>query len=63
MASSVLNRDGLLALGRETLRSGTLAGLAMIRFAALFRAFGLRINEYGKKTLELVVGDVAPPLH
>ena len=63
MASSVLNRDGLLALVRETLRSGTLAGLAMIPFAALFRASGLRINEYGRKTLELVVGDVAPPLH
>jgi hypothetical protein len=25
--------------------------------------FGLRINEYGRKTLELVVGDAAPPLH
>jgi uncharacterized membrane protein YagU involved in acid resistance len=35
----------------------------MIRFAALFRAQGLRINEYGRKTLELVVGEVAPPLH
>jgi len=35
----------------------------MIPFAALFRARGLRINEYGRKTLELVVGDVAPPLH
>jgi len=53
----------LRALARDTLRSGTLAGLAMIPFAALFRAFGLRINEYGRKTLELVVGDVAPPLH
>jgi len=48
---------------REALRTGTLAGLAMIPFAALFRAFGLRINEYGRKTLELVVGDVAEPLH
>lgn len=54
--------DALLALVRETLRSGTLAGVAMIPFAALFRAFGLRVNEYGRKTLELVVGDVAPPL-
>ena len=50
-------------LVRETLRSGTLAGLAMIPFAAVFRARGLRINEYGRKTLELVVGDVPPGLH
>jgi hypothetical protein len=48
---------------RETLRCGTLAGLAMIPFAAVFRARGLRINEYGRKTLELVVGPVAEPLH
>jgi hypothetical protein len=48
---------------REALRCGTLAGLAMIPFAALFRARGLRINEYGRKTLELVVGPVAEPLH
>jgi len=33
----------------------------MIPFAALFRFLGLRINEYGPKTLELVVGPVAPP--
>jgi hypothetical protein len=53
----------LRALAGEALRSGTLAGLATIPFAALFRAFGLRINEHGRKTLALVVGDVAPPLH
>ena len=35
----------------------------MIPFAWLFRARGLRVNEYGRKTLALVVGDVAPPLH
>jgi len=51
------------ALLREALRSGIPAGLAMIPFAAVFRANGLRINEYGRKTLELVVGEVAPPLH
>ena len=47
----------------QALRSGTIAGLAMIPFAAVFRLCGLRINEYGRKTLELLVGDVAPPLH
>lgn len=45
------------------LRSGILAGLAMVPFAALFRARGLRVNEYGRKTLELVVGRVAEPAH
>jgi uncharacterized membrane protein YagU involved in acid resistance len=35
----------------------------MIPFAAVFRSRGLRINEYGRKTLELVVADVPPPLH
>jgi hypothetical protein len=34
----------------------------MIPFAALFRGLGLRVNEYGRKTLELLVGDVASPL-
>lgn len=47
----------------DALRSGMLAGLAMIPFAAIFRGQGLRVNEYGRKTLELVVGDVAPSLH
>lgn len=57
------DRKALLALGREAVRAGTLAGLAMIPFAAVFRAEGLRVNEYGRKTLALLVGDVAPPLH
>jgi len=48
---------------REALRAGTVAGLAMIPFAAVFRAAGLRINAYGAKTLELVVEQVAGPLH
>lgn len=57
--------EGLLdphRLGREALRVGTLAGLAMIPFAAAFRFHGLRVNEYGRKTLELALGDVAAPL-
>lgn len=48
---------------REALRTGTVAGLAMIPFAAVFRARGLRINEYGAKTLALLVGHVEGPLH
>lgn len=38
-----------------------LAGLAMIPFAAVFRSAGLRINEYGAKTLRLFVGDLTGP--
>jgi hypothetical protein len=56
-------RDARVALIREALCSGTIAGLAMIPFAAVFGAFGLRVNEYGRKTLELLVGHVAPPMH
>lgn len=50
-------------LVREALRSGSLAGIAMIPFAAVFRARGLRINEYGRRTLALIVGDVSPRVH
>jgi hypothetical protein len=46
----------------EMLRSGTLAGLAMMPFGIAFRAAGLRVNEYGPKTLALLVGELAPPL-
>lgn len=55
--------DSSPVLRRETLRGGTLAGLAMIPFAAVFRALGLRVNEYGRKTLAILVGEVEPPLH
>jgi hypothetical protein len=50
------------ALTGDALRAGTLAGLAMMPFGAAFRAAGLRINEYGPKTLALVLGDLEPPL-
>jgi hypothetical protein len=51
------------ALARDALRSGTIAGLAMIPFAALFQFLGLRVNEYGRKTLGLLLGELPPPLH
>jgi hypothetical protein len=63
MMSWLGRRDARVALIREALRSGTIAGLAMIPFAAVFGAFGLRVNEYGRKTLELLVGEVVPPVH
>ncbi len=49
-------------MAREVLRAGTAAGLAMMPFGALFRFFGLRVNEYGRKVLDLFVGDVSGPL-
>ncbi len=49
------------AVVREALRSGTIAGVAMIPFAAVFRSFGLRVNEYGPKTLQLLVADAPAP--
>ena len=55
-----MNGKGLV---RAALRAGIPAGLAMIPAAAIFRARGLRVNEYGRKTLDLLVGEVAPALH
>jgi len=63
MTDPVVTRDLLRPLTREALRAGTVAGLAMIPFAAAFRFFGLRVNEYGRKSLELLVGEVTPPVH
>ena len=51
-----------MTLAREALRTGTVAGLAMVPFAAVFQRVGLRVNEYGRKTLALLVGDVSAPL-
>ena len=59
----VVSREGRVTLIREALRTGIAAGLAMIPFAAVFQRFGLRVNEYGRKTLALLVGDVSAPLH
>ena len=55
-------RADRMILFRAVLRSGTAAGIAMIPFAAVFRGLGLRVNEYGRKTLELMVGAVTSPL-
>jgi len=42
---------------REALRSGSIAAIAMIPFALLFSMAGMRINEYGKKTIQLFFGN------
>jgi len=46
---------------RDVLRSGTIGGLAMIPFGAVFHAMGLRVNEYGRKTLALLGGSSSRP--
>ena len=61
--SAARDTRGGVGLAGDALWSGTIAGLAMIPFAAVFRAKGLRINEYGRKTLALLVGEVSPPAH
>lgn len=52
-----------MSLIREALRTGTVAGLAMIPFAAVFQRLGFRVNEYGRKTLELFAGSTSPSVH
>lgn len=46
----------------ESARAGTAGGLAMVPFGLVFRALGMRINEYGPRTLELVTGELSSPL-
>jgi len=41
---------------KEALRSGLIAGLAMIPFGMAFRAMGYRINEYGLKVVDTLFG-------
>lgn len=45
-------------LAWESLRSGTIASLAMIPFGLLFRAMDVRIGHYGKKLVEVMFGEL-----
>jgi hypothetical protein len=49
------------ALVRESIRSGTLAALAMMPFGLLFRVAGLRVGYYGPKLGALLFGGVPEP--
>ncbi len=44
----------------ETLRSGTIASIAMMPFGFAFRALGLRVGHYGPKFAALFVSDPGP---
>ena len=43
-------------------RSGLWASLAMVPFGLAFRAAGLRINEYGPRVVDWVLGPTPPPV-
>lgn len=47
---------------RETLRSGTLASLAMMPFGMLFRALDMRVGHYGRELLLVLTGPLPPPV-
>ncbi|MDI1271065.1 MAG: hypothetical protein PSV40_18425 [Polaromonas sp.] len=48
------DRKSLLqGLARESVRSGTIASIAMIPFGFVFQLLGLRVGHYGKKLLEV----------
>lgn len=47
-------------LAWESLRSGTIASLAMIPFGLAFRALDVRIGHYGQKLAELTFGSLPP---
>ena len=54
-----LNQRGLLqGLIKESIRSGTIASIAMIPFGFLFQLLGLRVGHYGKKLLEIFFTDL-----
>ncbi len=46
-------------LAKESLRSGTIASIAMIPFGVLFQLLGLRVGHYGKKLIEVFFTDLA----
>ncbi len=48
----------LRRLAWESLRSGTIASLAMMPFGLLFRALDLRIGHYGARLVEVTFGEL-----
>lgn len=48
----------LKGLVKESIRSGTIASIAMVPFGFLFQLLGLRVGHYGKKLLEAFFADL-----
>lgn len=53
--------DVLRRLAWESVRSGTIASLAMMPVGGLFRLLDLRIGHYGRKLAEWLLGDLSVP--
>ena len=51
----------LKGLAKESIRSGSIASIAMIPFGFLFQLLGLRVGHYGKKLLEVFFTDLPEP--
>lgn len=49
-------------IASEVLRGGTAGALAMVPFGMFFRALGLRVNEYGRRTLLLFTHELDAPV-
>jgi hypothetical protein len=54
----MVRRLFLRRLAWESLRSGTIASLAMMPFGLLFRALNLRIGHYGARLVEVTFGEL-----
>lgn len=58
--TGMFSQRGLFkGLARESVRSGTIASVAMIPFGFLFQLLGLRVGHYGKKLLEAFFTDLS----
>ena len=56
----IFKKSFVSGLLKETLRSGVIAALVMMPFGLFFKKMGLRMNEYGPKTIQLIFGDLQP---
>jgi len=56
----IFKKSFVSGLLKETLRSGVIAALVMMPFGLFFKKIGLRINEYGPKTIQIIFGDLQP---
>ena len=59
MTSTLSLQSLFKALAKESVRSGTIASIAMIPFGFLFQLLGLRVGHYGKKLLEVFFTDLS----
>ena len=58
MTNTFSQKSWFKELAKESVRSGTIASIAMIPFGFLFQLLGLRVGHYGKKLLEVFFTDL-----